>query len=160
MADVDPTLAKSSGWARSAVEFTGDYRHSVDPKGRLVLPAKHRDRLQLGGFLTKFSGGCLAVFTAAEYEVVVNRLREQARNGELGIETIRQVASSTVDVKPDSQGRVLIPETLRNWAGIESDVVVAGMFNHIEIWPVSKWEAHQGQDEVVAGEDALARAAF
>lgn len=153
MADVDLG-------ARSAVEFTGDYRHSVDPKGRLVLPAKHRDRLQLGGFLTKFSGGCLAVFTAAEYEVVVNRLREQARNGELGIETIRQVAASTIEVKPDAQGRVLIPESLRSWAGIESDVVVAGMFNHIEIWPLTKWEARQGQDEVVAGEDALARASF
>ncbi|HUR48213.1 MAG TPA: hypothetical protein VMY88_01600 [Acidimicrobiales bacterium] len=153
MADVDLG-------ARSAVEFTGDYRHSVDPKGRLVLPAKHRDRLQLGGFLTKFSGGCLAVFTATEYEVVVNRLREQARNGELGIQVIRQVASSTIDVKPDSQGRVLIPESLRSWAGIDSDVVVAGMFNHIEIWPVSKWDALQSQDEVVAGEDALARAAF
>lgn len=154
VADVD------LGAGRSAVEFTGDYRHSVDPKGRLVLPAKHRDRLQLGGFLTKFAGGCLAVFTAAEYEVVVNRLREQARLGELGIETIRQVAASTIDVKPDAQGRVLIPEPLRNWAGIDSDVVVAGMFNHIEIWPLTKWEARQGQDQVVAGEDALARAAF
>lgn len=153
MADVDLG-------ARSAVEFTGDYRHSVDPKGRLVLPARHRDRLQLGGFLTKFSGGCLAVFTSAEYEVVVNRLREQARNGELSIATVRQVASSTIDVKPDSQGRVLIPESLRSWAGIESDVVVAGMFNHIEIWPLTKWEANQAQDEVMAGEDALARAAF
>ncbi|MBW3536360.1 MAG: hypothetical protein KY395_01140 [Actinobacteria bacterium] len=154
MADVD------LGAGRSAVEFTGDYRHSVDPKGRLVLPAKHRDRLQLGGFLTKFAGGCLAVFTAAEYEVVVNRLREQARNGELGIETIRQVAASTIDVKPDAQGRVLIPEPLRTWAGIDTDVVVAGMFNHIEIWPVTKWEDRQDQDQVVAGEDALARAAF
>lgn len=153
MADVDLG-------ARSAVEFTGDYRHSVDPKGRLVLPARHRDRLQLGGFLTKFSGGCLAVFTSAEYELVVNRLREQARNGELSIATVRQVASSTIDVKPDSQGRVLIPESLRSWAGIESDVVVAGMFNHIEIWPLTKWEANQAQDEVMAGEDALARAAF
>lgn len=154
VADVD------LGAGRSAVEFTGDYRHSVDPKGRLVLPAKHRDRLQLGGFLTKFAGGCLAVFTAAEYEVVVNRLREQARNGELGIETIRQVAASTIDVKPDAQGRVLIPEPLRTWAGIDTDVVVAGMFNHIEIWPVTKWEDRQDQDQVVAGEDALARAAF
>jgi len=142
------------------VEFTGDYRHSVDPKGRLVLPAKHRDRLQLGGFLTKFSGGCLAVFTAAEYEIVVSRLREQARNGELGIQTVRQVAASTIDVKPDGQGRVLIPESLRTWAGIDSDVVVAGMFNHIEIWPTTKWDALQDQDEVMASEDALARAAF
>ena len=153
MADVDLG-------ARSAVQFTGDYRHSVDLKGRLVLPAKHRDRLQLGGFLTKFSGGCLAVFTAEEYEVVVSRLQQQARNGELSIQTIRQVAASTIDVKPDAQGRVLIPEPLRSWAGIESDVVVAGMFNHIEIWPLTKWEALQGQDEVTAGEDALARAAF
>ena len=142
------------------MEFTGDFRHSVDPKGRLVLPARHRDRLQLGGFLTKFSGGCLAVFTAAEYELVVNRLREQARTGELSIETIRQVAASTIDVKPDGQGRVLVPEPLRAWAGIESDVVVAGMFNHIEIWALSKWEARQDQDQVIAGEDALARAAF
>lgn len=153
MADVDLG-------GRSAVQFTGDYRHSVDLKGRLVLPAKHRDLLQLGGFLTKFSGGCLAVFTPEEYELVVSRLREQARNGELSIQTIRQVAASTVDVKPDGQGRVLIPEPLRSWAGIESDVVVAGMFNHVEIWPVAKWDALQGQDEVTAGEDALARAAF
>lgn len=142
------------------MQFTGDYRHSVDLKGRLVLPAKHRDRLQLGGFLTKFSGGCLAVFTSEEYEVVVSRLQEQARNGELSIQTIRQVAASTIDVKPDGQGRVLIPESLRSWAGIESDVVVAGMFNHIEIWPLTKWQALQDQDEVTAGEDALARAAF
>jgi len=146
--------------ARSTVDFTGDFRHSVDPKGRLVLPAKHRDRLQLGGFLTKFSGGCLAVFTSEEYEVVVNRLREQARAGELSIQTIRQVASATVEVKPDAQGRVHIPENLRSWAGIEGDVVVAGMFNHLEIWPVDKWDADQAADEGIAGEDALARAAF
>lgn len=152
MADVDLG-------ARSAVDFTGDYRHAVDAKGRLVLPAKHRDRLQLGGYLTKFSGGCLAVFTAAEYEIVVNRLREQARNGELSLKTIRQVASATVEVKPDAQGRVLIPENLRSWAGIDGDVVVAGMFNHIEIWPVSKWDADQEGGDVAA-EDAVARAAF
>jgi MraZ protein len=157
VADVDPQM--QGVWARSAVDFTGDYRHAVDPKGRLVLPAKHRDRLQLGGYLTRFPGPCLAVFTGAEYEIVVSRLREQARNGELSIQTIRQVASSTVEVKPDAQGRVLIPENLRSWAGIESDVVVAGMFNHIEIWPASKWDTDLSGDEVAA-EEAVARAAF
>lgn len=153
MADVDLG-------ARSTVDFTGDFRHSVDPKGRLVLPAKHRDRLQEGGFLTKFTGGCLAVYTIREYELVVSRLRDQVRTGELSIQTIRQVASATVEVKPDAQGRVLIPEALRSWAGIDGEVMVAGMFNHIEIWPIAKWEADQAADDGITGVDALARSAF
>lgn len=143
------------------IDFTGEHRHTVDPKGRLILPAEYRERLARGGFLTKFSGGCLAVFTSEEYELVVSRLREQVRSGTISVNTTRAIAAATKAVKPDNNGRIPVPEALRDWAGIDAEVVIAGLYNHLELWSPTRWDALQSDgDPVASGEEALARAAF
>jgi MraZ protein len=132
--------------------FLGEYQHALDAKGRVILPAKFRDQLESGGFVTSEVDGCLAVWTPAEFDVKAAEIKERARaGGPAGRDQLRAFFGGAVEAMPDRQGRIAIPQHLREFASLDRDVVVAGMFDHLEIWDVEAWRAKKR-----AGEAGLA----
>jgi MraZ protein len=119
--------------------FLGEFQHSLDIKGRVILPARYRDQLAEGAYVTKGRGGCLSVFTAEDFEVVANRVREQSKQGATQLNAARAFFSGAQEVRPDKQGRVALPQNLRDYAGLTREVVVAGVFSRIEIWDRDRW---------------------
>jgi MraZ protein len=122
--------------------FLGEYEHSLDAKGRVILPAKFRDQLTDGGFVTKGRGGCLSVFTPEEFENVASQVRELSKRGSKDLNAARSFFSGAADISPDRQGRVVIPPNLRAYAGLTREVVVTGVFSRIEIWDRDRWQEH------------------
>ena len=127
----------------------GEYTHVIDSKGRLFIPAKFREELGYTFVVTKGLGKCLSVYPMeewAEFEKTINSLpTKKARQLQLFF-----VAASQ-DCELDAQGRVLIPQKLREYAGLEKSIVIAGMTNHIEIWDEDEWNAMNLTPDAIAG---------
>jgi MraZ protein len=128
--------------------FTGEYEHTLDDKSRVTLPARFRDALSAGVVLAKGFDRNLDVYPGAAWESVV-----QARIAELdpfSAETRRLkrivFAGAAVDA-PDKQGRVLVPATLVEFAGLGREVVIAGVDDHLEIWNRDAWLAQLRENE-------------
>jgi MraZ protein len=119
--------------------FLGTYEHSLDVKGRLILPAKFREQLESGAFLAKALDGCLALYTSEEFEKVAHDMQEQARRGGAERNAVRSFAAGATEATPDRQGRISIPAHLRAFAGLDREVVVNGALSRIEIWDASRW---------------------
>jgi MraZ protein len=131
--------------------FLGEFPHSLDDKGRLILPAKFRAPLEHGAVIAAGQGKCLAVYTPTEWDQVAARAQEVARQGGNGMTAARAVFALASPVTPDKQGRVPIPPQLREYAGLDREVVVAGALTRIEIWDAPRWREQRAQ-----GEDLLA----
>jgi MraZ protein len=119
--------------------FLGTYEHSLDPKGRVILPAKFREQLESGAFLAKSLDGCLALYDAEEFEKVALNMQEQARRGAVERNAVRSFAAGATEATPDRQGRISIPAHLRAFAGLDREVVVTGALTRIEIWDATRW---------------------
>jgi len=136
--------------------FLGEFPHSLDDKGRLILPARFRPALEGGAYLAAGQSKCLAVYTPAEWEGVVTRAKELAREGGDRMVVARTIFALASQVVPDKQGRVPVPPPLREYAGLDREVVVNGALTHIEIWDAERWRAHRAQGEaLLAGDDSL-----
>jgi MraZ protein len=137
--------------------FLGEYQHSLDAKGRVILPARFREQLEGGAFVTKLLDGCLAVWTPEEFRKVAEDMQEKARRGQAERNVVRSFAAGAAEVVPDRQGRIAIPATLRSFAGLERDVVVAGVFTRIEIWDSERWGQvnRDGEQHLVGAEAGL-----
>jgi MraZ protein len=136
--------------------FLGEYPHSLDDKGRLILPAKFRAALEGGAYIAIGQGKCLSVYTPSEWDGVVQRTKELSREGGERIAVARTIFALASNVVPDKQGRVPIPPPLREYAGLEREVVVAGALTHVEIWDAARWREQRAQGEaLLAGDDSL-----
>jgi MraZ protein len=119
--------------------FIGYAERTLDGKGRLVLPSKLRSKLPgVNGYLTPHDG-CLGFYPADAFESLLTRIRDRVRAGELDPTALVGIASAAEDVELDAQGRIGLPPRLRAFAGLESEVVVAGVMDHIEIWNSTRW---------------------
>jgi MraZ protein len=127
--------------------FLGEYQHSLDAKGRVILPAKYRDQLSGGAYVTRGRGGCLSVYTAQEFSEVADRVREASKRGGRELDAARSFFAGTAEVTPDKQGRIAIPQHLREYAGLDRDVVVAGVFSRVEIWDGRRWQERDREGE-------------
>ncbi|HEY3096740.1 MAG TPA: division/cell wall cluster transcriptional repressor MraZ [Acidimicrobiia bacterium] len=129
--------------------FLGEYQHSLDAKGRVILPAKYRDQLSGGAYVTKGRGGCLSLYTAEEFTEVADRAREASKRGGRELDAARSFFAGTAEVSPDKQGRIAIPQNLREYARLDRDrdVIVAGVFSRIEIWDSQRWRERDRQGE-------------
>jgi MraZ protein len=127
--------------------FLGTYEHSLDPKGRVILPAKFRERLEPGAFLAKSLEGCLALYDAEEFEKVALNMQEQARRGAVERNAVRSFAAGAAEATPDRQGRISIPAHLRAFAGLDREVVVTGALSRIEIWDAARWRELDAEAE-------------
>ena len=128
--------------------FVNHYEHSLDSKGRIVLPAKFRHQLTERVYLAP-QDGSLAVYSETEFEQVVQRLLDQVRSGETDPMTRRGFASSTVEVDLDNAGRITIPSRLRDLAKLEDEVVINGALTYIEIWNKGVFESMREQMDAV-----------
>ena len=120
--------------------FLGTYEHSLDAKGRVILPARFRDELEAGAYLAKSLDGCLALYTADEFEKVAQDMQEKARRGGAERNAVRSFAAGATEATPDRQGRITIPAHLRQYAGLERDLVVTGVITRVEIWDAARWQ--------------------
>ncbi len=135
--------------------FLGEYAHSLDDKGRLTLPARFRDRMASGVVVTRGLDGCLFVFTQEEWKKIVSTLDERLSFTKKSARSFaRFFFSGAADIIPDRQGRVLIPSFLRAYANLDSEVVIIGVNNRLEIWNPQRWQ--EALAEVEANAEMIA----
>jgi len=121
--------------------FLGEFTHTIDNKGRLTIPAKFRGELAAGLVVTRGFDQNLMLFTLEGWQELADRIAQRPLADEDVRAFRRRVFSGAVDLEPDRQGRILLPPYLREFAAIESDVVIAGMYNYVELWSAAAWEA-------------------
>jgi len=126
--------------------FLGRYEHSIDDKGRLTIPAKFRGDLAAGVVVTKGIDCCLYLFPTNQFETLAARIRELPITQEQAREFRRQMFADASDEIPDKQGRIIIPPYLREYAGIDAQVIVTGLDTYIEIWSTEVWHNRQTPD--------------
>lgn len=127
--------------------FVGTFEHSLDDKGRVVLPTTFRSRLAEGGFLTPYEN-CLALWTPNDFEDFVQRLRDKLRNQEAAPNALRALTAHAAEIKPDGQGRIAVPPRLREYGGLAGGaVVLTGSLDHIEMWNPQRWAAISTEGE-------------
>lgn len=127
--------------------FVGTYEHSLDEKGRVVLPSVFRAHLAERGFVSQYES-CLGLWTPDEFQKVADRLTEKVREGATSVYAVRAFAANAHEVRPDSQGRIVLPQRLREYAGLTRDVIIIGALERIEIWDAARWrEISASSDE-------------
>jgi MraZ protein len=131
--------------------FLGTHTPKVDEKGRIILPAKFRSGLADGVVLTKGQDRSLVLWPVAEFEAAANRIREASQSNAAVRAYSRVLFSSAFDQVPDKQGRITVPQALRDYAGLQRDCVVVGNHNTVEIWDEQAWQGYlQAQDAAFA----------
>lgn len=125
--------------------FVGEFQHSLDAKGRVILPVDFREDLAAGAVLTKNLDGCLTIYSRSGFEDMAQRIQEAARRGERERRAARVFFSGARTFLPDRQGRVAIPQPLREFAGLERDVIVNGAYDRIELWNPTAWREHHAE---------------
>lgn len=126
--------------------FKGEYSHSVDAKGRIIMPAKFREILGDMFVVTKGLDGCLFVYPNKEWENIENKFREIPLTTKDARKFSRFFFAGAADCEVDKQGRVLIPSVLREFAGLNKEVVLVGVLNRIEIWSKERWLENEYDD--------------
>ncbi len=132
--------------------FAGEFAHTLDEKGRLAIPAKFRSRFKEGAVVTRWDPECLAIFPAAEWEAINADIRRKPRTDPAVVRFQRFLVAGAHEADPDGQGRITIPQHLREWAGIQSEAIVVGVSRNLEVWEPGRWRAHLGQVESTIGE--------
>ena len=125
--------------------FLGEFSHTIDDKGRLTLPARFRADFAAGIIVTRGIDKCLFGFPLVEWQALAQRISSLPLTEPQAREFRRLLFSGASDDVPDKQGRVLIPQYLREYANLNGEVIVAGLNTHVEIWSPEAWkEARQG----------------
>ena len=131
--------------------FMGEYQHNVDLKGRLIIPSKFREQLGDRVVVTKGLDGCLYLYSTEAWEAFLGKFGSMNLLSPEDRKLKRYFVAGASECEFDKQGRILLPSSLRNAAGIEKDVVLAGMIDYIEIWDKERWEGTSGDvDDIVA----------
>jgi MraZ protein len=136
-----------SGECNQRFMFIGEYSHNLDDKGRLAVPKKFREDLLKGAVVTRGLDNCLFLYTKVEWEKLAQKLADlpfaQANTRAFA----RLMLAGAMDVGLDKQGRIMLPEYLRSFAGLKKNSIVAGLYNRLEIWDQKKWEVYKKQTE-------------
>ena len=122
--------------------MTGQYAHTIDAKGRLFIPAALRKELGQTFHVTVGQDHCLSVYSDESWAAFMARLKELSYNE---VKKLRALFAYAADCEPDSQGRILIPAKLREYAGLTKEVVVVGSFDRAEIWSAERWAAIENE---------------
>ncbi len=130
--------------------FMGEYSHSIDAKGRLIIPSKFRELLGEEFVLTKGLDGCLFIFPNDEWTSFEEKLRALPLTNKSARTFSRFFVAGATSCELDKQGRILVPATLREFAGLEKDVVLTGSINRIEVWSKEKWSENNNYDDMDA----------
>ena len=128
--------------------FMGEYNHTVDPKGRLIVPSKFREQLGSEFVVTKRLDGCLFVYPAEEWHNIEEKFRNISMTSKDARKFSRFFFAGAAAVELDKQGRILLPASLRELAGLTKDVVFVGMASHIEIWDRATYDDKMNLDDI------------
>lgn len=132
----------------------GEYKHNLDSKGRVAVPAKFRANLNAGAIITRGLDRSLFVFSLKEWETLAQKLIALPLAQANSRAFVRLMLAGASDVQIDGQGRILIPDYLREYAGLKKQVIVAGLYNRIEIWDADKWTEYKAKTESATEEIA------
>ncbi len=134
--------------------FIGEFSHTLDDKGRVAIPVAFRPSLTKGAVVTRGLDSCLFIYTAAEWKKVATKLAALpfARSDSRAF--ARFMLAGAMPLEIDKQGRALVPEYLRRHAGLGKNVVIAGLYNRLEIWGAEAWEKYKSSTESRSGDIA------
>ena len=127
--------------------FIGEYSHNLDEKGRLAIPAKFRNLLKGGAVVTKGLDNCLFLFPRKKWEEEAKKIASIPMNQANARAYARNMLAGAMEVDFDVQGRVTLPEYLRQFAVLKKETVIAGLYDKVEIWDKSAWEAYKAMAE-------------
>lgn len=128
--------------------FKGEYSHTIDAKGRLIVPSKLREALGESFVVTKGLDGCLFVYDETEWAAFEEKLKQLPMTHRDTRKFVRFFLSGACDVELDKQGRILLPASLREFASLTKDVVFLGMGSRVEIWSKEAWEGESSFDDM------------
>ncbi|OGH78451.1 MAG: cell division/cell wall cluster transcriptional repressor MraZ [Candidatus Magasanikbacteria bacterium RIFOXYC2_FULL_40_16] len=134
--------------------FIGEYSHNLDEKGRIAVPKKFRPDLSKGAVVTRGFDSCLFLFTNEEWTKLAEKLANFSFAQANSRAFSRLMLAGAMDVSLDKQGRIMLPEYLRNFAGLKKNVVLAGLYNRLELWNQEKWEEYKNKTEKESNEIA------
>lgn len=132
--------------------FIGEYRHTIDTKKRLALPAKFRTQLGKAVVITRGLDNCLVVYPLKEWKIMSDKLGKLPTSQVEARGFARIMLAGAMEVNLDKLGRILIPDYLKKYAHLKKNVVVCGIFNRLEIWDAQRWETYRGKMEKEVGD--------
>ena len=140
--------------------FMGTYNNSIDTKNRMIVPSKHRD--QLGGrcVLTKGMDKCLYIYSMAEWEKQMDKIEALPESDPKVRAFIRHFCANAVDCEFDKQGRIVIPAELKEYAGIDKELVTMGAMRKIEVWSKEVWDSPDHENKMDSEEFAESLAQY
>lgn len=127
--------------------FIGEYNHNLDEKGRLAIPVKFRKILEKGAVVTKGLDSCLFLYTIDEWKILAEKLSHLPISQSNTRAFSRLMLAGAMDVQIDKQGRIILPDYLRKYAELKKKVIINGLYNRLEIWDESKWDAYKLKTE-------------
>jgi len=138
----------------SYIMFIGEYHHNLDEKGRLAIPAKFRTILKKGTVVTKGLDNCLFLYSKEQFDKIAQKFASLPISQAKARAFMRHMLAGAMDMEFDNQGRVTLPEYLRQFSGVKKNVVIAGLYNHLEIWDEAAWNKYK--DEAEKNSNAIA----
>jgi MraZ protein len=127
--------------------FIGEYNHNIDSKGRLAIPAKFRAVLKKGAVVTKGLDNCLFLYSKEEFKEMAKKAASLPISQAKARAFARHMLAGAMDVEFDGQGRITLPEYLRSFSSLKKKAIVAGLYNHLEIWDESAWNKYKSNSE-------------
>ena len=127
--------------------FIGEYKYNLDEKNRLALPSKFRKLFSNGAVITKGLDNCLFVYTKKEWDKLVEKLVKLPISQAKSRAFSRMMLAGAMDVGLDRQGRVVLPDYLKGFASLTKKVVIAGLYNRLEVWDEKLWTKYQRVSE-------------
>ncbi|MDD5590007.1 MAG: division/cell wall cluster transcriptional repressor MraZ [Candidatus Portnoybacteria bacterium] len=134
--------------------FIGEYRHTIDAKKRMAVPAKFRKELGAGAVITRGLDNSLVVYPHQEWVAMAEKLGNLPASQIEARSFARVMLAGAMEVEFDQLGRILIPDYLKNYAMLKKDVVITGLYNRLEIWDASRWAEFKEKTEKQVGDIA------
>lgn len=134
--------------------FIGEYEHSVDAKGRVIMPVKLREDIGEKFIVTKGLDGCLFAYSLSEWTNFEEKLKTLPLTNKNARDFVRFFLSGAVECEIDKQGRFLIPNNLRTYATLEKEIIIIGVGTRIEIWNREEWKKYSSYENISADEIA------
>lgn len=143
----DDSPAPDNGMAQLPPLLLGTYTPKIDAKGRMALPAKFRNQLGAGMVMARGQERCIYLLPQLEFRSIAMQIQRTSLGNKAAREYLRVFLSGAVDQDPDKQGRVLVPQMLRDYANLGNDIVVIGVGTRAEIWNRQAWEEYLAEKE-------------
>lgn len=134
--------------------FLGEYTYTIDTKKRLAVPSKFRQELGKKAVITRGLDNCLFLFPMKQWQVLAEKLGKLPLGQSSARGFIRLMLGGAMEVQLDGLGRILVPDYLKNYASLKKKIVLAGLYNRIEIWDEAKWKTYKTKMEREVGDMA------